>query len=33
MIRDEGITGLAIVAGDKHNFWAGYASGFATARI
>lgn len=26
MIRDEGITGLAIVAGDKHNFWAGYAS-------
>lgn len=26
MLRDEGITGLAIVAGDKHSFWAGYAS-------
>ena len=26
MIRNEGITGLAIVAGDKHNFWAGYPS-------
>jgi alkaline phosphatase D len=26
MIRSEGITGLAIVAGDKHNFWAGYPS-------
>ncbi len=26
MIRDEGITGLAIVAGDKHSFWAGYPS-------
>jgi alkaline phosphatase D len=24
MVRDEGITGLAIVAGDKHSFWAGY---------
>jgi alkaline phosphatase D len=26
MIRNEGITGLAIVAGDKHSFWAGYPS-------
>jgi alkaline phosphatase D len=26
MIRDEGITGFAIVAGDKHSFWAGYPS-------
>ena len=26
MIRTEGITGLAIVAGDKHSFWAGYPS-------
>lgn len=26
MVRDEGITGLTIVAGDKHSFWAGYAS-------
>lgn len=26
MIVDEGITGLAIVAGDKHSFWAGYPS-------
>jgi alkaline phosphatase D len=26
MIRAEGITGLAIVAGDKHSFWAGYPS-------
>ena len=26
MVRDEGITGLAIVAGDKHSFWAGYPS-------
>lgn len=26
MIRAEGITGLAIVAGDKHAFWAGYPS-------
>ncbi|MGE0184106.1 MAG: alkaline phosphatase [Parvularculaceae bacterium] len=26
MIRDEGITGLAIVVGDKHSFWAGYPS-------
>ena len=24
MIEKEGITGLAIVAGDKHSFWAGY---------
>jgi alkaline phosphatase D len=24
MVRQEGITGLAIVAGDKHSFWAGY---------
>jgi len=23
-VRDNGITGLAIVAGDKHSFWAGY---------
>lgn len=26
MVRDEGITGLAICVGDKHSFWAGYAS-------
>lgn len=26
MIRAEGITGFAIVAGDKHSFWAGYPS-------
>jgi alkaline phosphatase D len=26
MVRAEGITGLAIVAGDKHSFWAGYPS-------
>jgi alkaline phosphatase D len=26
MVRSEGITGLAIVAGDKHSFWAGYPS-------
>ena len=26
MMRAEGITGLAIVAGDKHSFWAGYPS-------
>ncbi|MBN8527787.1 MAG: alkaline phosphatase D family protein [Caulobacterales bacterium] len=26
MIRQEGITGFAIVAGDRHAFWAGYAS-------
>lgn len=26
MIRDEGITGFAIVAGDRHAFWAGYPS-------
>jgi len=26
MIRNEGITGLAIVAGDKHSFFAGYPS-------
>lgn len=26
MIRAEGITGLAVVAGDKHSFWAGYPS-------
>ena len=26
MVRDEGITGLTIVAGDKHSFWAGYTS-------
>ncbi len=25
-VRDQGITGLAIVAGDKHSFWAGYPS-------
>jgi alkaline phosphatase D len=25
-VRDAGITGLAIVAGDRHSFWAGYAS-------
>jgi len=24
MVRDEGITGLTIVAGDRHAFWAGY---------
>ena len=26
MVRAEGISGLAIVAGDKHSFWAGYPS-------
>ena len=26
MVRAEGITGLTIVAGDKHSFWAGYPS-------
>ena len=26
MIRDEGITGLTIVSGDRHAFWAGYPS-------
>lgn len=26
MVRDEGITGFTIVAGDKHSFWAGYPS-------
>jgi alkaline phosphatase D len=26
LIRDAGITGFAIVSGDRHSFWAGYAS-------
>lgn len=26
LIRDAGITGFAIVAGDRHSFWAGYAA-------
>lgn len=26
MVRNEGITGLAICVGDKHSFWAGYPS-------
>ncbi len=26
LVRDEQITGFAIVAGDRHSFWAGYAS-------
>ena len=26
MVRDEGITGLTTVVGDKHSFWAGYLS-------
>jgi alkaline phosphatase D len=26
VIRDQGITGFAIVSGDRHSFWAGYAS-------
>lgn len=26
MVRNEGITGLAICVGDKHSFWAGYTS-------
>lgn len=26
LVREEGITGFAIVAGDKHSFWAGYPS-------
>ncbi|MBC6982860.1 alkaline phosphatase [Caulobacter sp. 17J80-11] len=26
MIRQEGITGFTVVAGDKHSFWAGYPS-------
>ncbi|HEY2345751.1 MAG TPA: alkaline phosphatase D family protein [Xanthomonadaceae bacterium] len=25
-VRDDGITGFAIVAGDRHSFWAGYAA-------
>jgi alkaline phosphatase D len=25
-VREHGVTGLAIVAGDKHSFWAGLAS-------
>lgn len=25
-VRDEGITGFAIVSGDRHSFWAGYAA-------
>ncbi|MCA1828587.1 MAG: alkaline phosphatase D family protein [Myxococcales bacterium] len=26
LVRSEGITGFAIVSGDRHSFWAGYAS-------
>lgn len=26
LVRDAGITGFAIVSGDRHSFWAGYAS-------
>ena len=26
LVRDEGITGFAIVSGDRHSFWAGYAT-------
>ena len=26
MVREEGITGLALCVGDKHSFWAGYVS-------
>lgn len=26
LVRDEGITGFAIVSGDRHSFWAGYAA-------
>jgi alkaline phosphatase D len=26
LVRDSGITGFAIVSGDRHSFWAGYAS-------
>lgn len=26
MVRDAGVTGLVIVAGDRHSFWAGYAA-------
>ena len=26
MVRREGITGFAVVAGDKHSFWAGLVS-------
>ena len=26
IVRDKGITGFAIVAGDRHSFWAGYAA-------
>lgn len=25
-VRDAGITGFAIVSGDRHSFWAGYAA-------
>src|SRR5436305_6702323 len=26
LVRDEGVTGFAIVSGDRHSFWAGYAT-------
>ena len=26
LVRDAGITGFAIVSGDRHSFWAGYAA-------
>ncbi len=26
LVRDEGITGFAVVSGDRHSFWAGYAA-------
>ncbi len=32
LVRDEKITGFAIVSGDRHSFWAGYASAYLPPR-
>jgi alkaline phosphatase D len=32
LIRSEGITGFAIVSGDRHSFWAGYAAPYLPPR-
>ena len=32
LVRDAKITGFAIVSGDRHSFWAGYASCRTPAR-
>ena len=32
LVRDAKITGFAIVSGDRHSFWAGYAAAAASAR-